>query len=398
MQLWLEQLPSDTTVDLQGACYQIDGGLKLRFVQGITIENGTFQDLNSKPGKYKGHGTPRGQPLFDVLGGSDVSFENLSISGVNRGGYHARLAFQAAIELDGTIGATLSGLTISKTFGDGINLEPLRGSPDHKSGQIVNPVENISISDVVIRGAGRQGITLASVNGVTITDVTMTDVAMDAFDFEADQNNEGAKNVVINGCSFSQLLNVSMQGSQTGPITVENCVMPEADSGWAVRIANTTGHPDAGPIVFDDDVFNCGASVYVACFDLDGATDLTVENSKTTIGYLHDEIHEHAYRATNNTVASFVDDTVSGYGVLGRGQPNVAGLHRGWELVADAPGGHHHHAQPEYRRGRLRIGEHRHLRGHRGRREVPGPHGNGDGGRPGHRDADLHRHPRARPA
>jgi hypothetical protein len=122
MQQWLQQLPSDTTVDLQGGCYQIDNGLKLRFVNGLTIENGTFQDLNSKPGVNKGHGTPHGQPTFDVLGGSDVNFENLTIIGANRGGYHPRLAFQAAIELDGTIGATLSGLTISKTFGDGINL------------------------------------------------------------------------------------------------------------------------------------------------------------------------------------------------------------------------------------------------------------------------------------
>jgi Big-like domain-containing protein len=317
MQAWLAQLPAGITVDLAGGCYQIDHGLIFKFVNGITIEDGTFQDLNNTPGQNKGHGTPRGVPVLDFLGGSDVAVTNVTFVGVDHGGYHAHLAFQSAVELQGTIGASLSAVAISKTFGDGIDLEPLRGGSDHRSGGIVNPSENISIFDVVIRGSGRQGITLASVNGATITDVTMSNVAMDAFDFEADQVGEGARNVVINGCSFSQLLNISMQGPQTGPITVENCVMPEADQGWAVNIKNTTGRADAGPIVFDNDVFNCGASVYVACFDLNGATDLTVENSVATIGYLRDRIHEHAYRAVDNTRASFVNDNVSGYGILG---------------------------------------------------------------------------------
>jgi len=339
LQAWLQQLPSGSTVDLMGACYQVDHGITLRFMQGLTIENGTFQDLNATPEVNKGHGTPRGQPVFDVLGGSGVSFENLIFIGVNPGGYHPRLAFQAAIELDGTIGASMSGLTISKTFGDGINLEPLRGGFDHKSGQIINPAENISITNVVIRGAGRQGITLASVNGVTISNVTMTNIADDAFDFEADQNNEGAKNVVINGCSFSQLFNISMQGAQTGPIMVENCVMPEADSGWALNINNTSGGADAGPVTFNHDVFNCGASVYVACFDLVGATNLVIENSRATIGYPRDQIHEHAYRAINNSNVSFIGDTVSGYGTLGSTSTNsfvsfVGGL---WSPMHSGP-------------------------------------------------------------
>jgi hypothetical protein len=317
MQAWLGQLPPGSTVDLGGGCYQIDRGIRLSFPQGLTIENGTLQDLNATRPVNKGHGTPRGQPVFDVLGGYDVSFENLTFVGVDRHGYDAHLAFQAAIELEGTIGASMSGLTISHVFGDGINLEPLRGGFDHRSGHIINPTESVIISDVTIRGAGRQGITLASVNGVTISGVTMSNIAMDAFDFEADQNNEGAKNVVINGCSFSQLLNIAMQGPETGPITIENCTMPEADSGWAVNVKNTKGKADSGPIVFDHDVFNCGASLYVACFELNGATNLMVENSTATIGYPHDQIHEDAYYAINNTVASFVNDTVTGYGTLG---------------------------------------------------------------------------------
>jgi hypothetical protein len=314
LQAWLKQLPSNTTVDLKGACYQVDAGITITLQQGLIIENGTFRDFNVSPGNTHGHGTARGHPVFNVIGGSNIGFENLRFVGVNRGGYHPQLAFQAAIEIQGTIGVTLSQLRIRRVFGDGINLEPLRGSADHKSGQILNPTENVTISNVSIGVAGRQGITLASVNGVNVTNVTMTGIAMDAYDFEADQNNEGAKNVVINGCSYSKLLNISMQGPETGPITIENCIMPLAGSGWAVNIDNKNGKPDAGPIVFDHDIFNCGASVYVACFEFKGASNVTVENSSTTIGFPGDQTKEHAYSALGNTHVLFNNDEVSGYG------------------------------------------------------------------------------------
>jgi hypothetical protein len=94
MQAWLAQLPAGTTVDLAGGCYQIDHGLFFKFVNGITIEDGTFQDLNNTPGRNKGHGTPRGVPVLDFLGGSDITVTNVTFVGVNHGGYHAHLAFQ----------------------------------------------------------------------------------------------------------------------------------------------------------------------------------------------------------------------------------------------------------------------------------------------------------------
>jgi len=337
LQAWLAQLPANSTVDLGGACYQVDSGITLDFPKGLTIEDGSFKDDNNS-GQSTGHGSARGVPVFAVVGGTNVTFENLTFTGVDRAGYWAKEAFQAAIELQGTIGASLSWLTISKLYGDGINLEPLRGGSDHESGGIVNPAENIDISNVTIRGTGRQGITLASVKGATITDVTIANVGMDAFDFESDQSGEGAENVVINGCSFSRALNIFMDGPDTGPITVENCVMSEADTGDAVSVKNLGGHADAGPLLFDDDAFKCGASAYVACFDLNGATDMTVENSTIRVGYPHDTIRELAYTATDHSGVTFTDDTVSGYGRAGHSAKSSVSVSGGtWSPVVPGP-------------------------------------------------------------
>jgi len=315
MQAWLQSLPPQSTADLGNRCYQVDYGIRLMFPQGLVIDGGIFNDPTTTSGPNRGHGTPHGLPVFAVVGGSNVTFENQTFIGADAHGYNPKVAFQHAIQLQGTIGATISNIKIRKLFGDGIDLEPLRGGSDHKSGGIINPAENISISDVSILGTGRNGITMASVNGVTVTNVSMTNIGRDAFDLEADASNEGAKNVLINGCTYNQLFNIKSSGPRTGPITVENCMMQRHSSGgWALNIYNPSGLPDAGPIAFNNDLFLCGASVYVACFNLVGATALTVENSTARLGFPGDAIHEPPYSAKAHTNVSFTDDTVSGYG------------------------------------------------------------------------------------
>jgi len=93
--------------------------------------------------------------------------------------------------------------------------------------------------------------------------------------------------------------------------------MPKTRSGDAVIVRNTSGKPFAGPIVLDDDVLRCGASDYVSCFQLRGASDLTVKNSNVTIGFPSDTIHESAYTANHGSHVTFADDVVRGFGRTG---------------------------------------------------------------------------------
>jgi hypothetical protein len=98
---------------------------------------------------------------------------------------------------------------------------------------------------------------------------------------------------------------------------MENCTMPKTRGGDAVIVRNTSGKPFAGPVVLSDDVLRCGASDYVSCFELGGASDLTVKNSTVTIGFRSDTIHESAYTARDGSHVTFADDVVSGFGRVG---------------------------------------------------------------------------------
>jgi hypothetical protein len=315
---WLNSLPAGSRwAPAPSACFLINHGEQIQFPADLTIDGGTFEDLNTTSPTQNGAGTQAGHPAFEIEGGADVKLENMTIVGAHNGwSYRPSLAFQAGIQLDGTEGAAIDNVSVTKTFGDGLNLEPLRGGSDYRSGGIVNPVENLSVDTLTIRQTGRQGITPASVNGATFTNVHISGVAFDAFDFEADQRTEGAKNVTINGCTFSGI-NISMQGPATGPITVTDCTMPKTNRGDAIRIENTGGKPFSGPVVFTNDVLRCAASVYVSCIELGGASNVAVQNSTVTIGFHRDAIHEAAYTANHGSHVVFTDDVVNGFGHVG---------------------------------------------------------------------------------
>lgn len=127
---WLNSLPPGSTwTPPSGACYLVDGGVHVSFPAALTIDGGTFEELNNKSPAPTGPGTQRGHPAFKILGGTDVTLENMRIVGAHHGSsYRAALAFEAGIELDGTTHATITDVAIDHTFGDGINLEPLRGA------------------------------------------------------------------------------------------------------------------------------------------------------------------------------------------------------------------------------------------------------------------------------
>ncbi len=164
--------------------------------------------------------------------------------------------------MEGTEGASIDGVTITSPFGDGITLSPLRGGSDHHSNQILAPPTNVVVQDVSITGAGRQAIAIASVSGARITDLVVVNPARDTFDLEADQRDEGADDVTIDGCTASGgALFFANAGSGTGTfthdITVAHCAMAEPTAGDPVLvhdIARSTTHP-RGPFDFVADEF-----------------------------------------------------------------------------------------------------------------------------------------------
>ena len=328
---WFNSLPPDTTVDVpSGACYQVDEGIALNFPSGLTVDGGTFENTATSPPPSGKHGINRGYPAFNVLGGSGVTFENMTIEGADpTGTYTATMAFAGGIELQGTGSATISQVTVDGVFGDGVTLAPLRGGKDHESGKIVSPVDNVTISTLTVDGAGRMGITFGSVNGAQVSNVSASNVGLDTFDVEADQGNEGAVNVTIDGCTSSSEANSNFARSffandgvgsakDTGDITVENCSMTEPQGTAAIQ-AERPGESTTprGPILFDDDELSCEQSFspsVAACLVVQGS-DVTIENSSVT--FPSPSSADEVYDATVSSSLTLPDDDVSGFSSVG---------------------------------------------------------------------------------
>jgi hypothetical protein len=260
-------------------------------------------------------------PALWFQGGSNVTVENVTVNGSSPGGYVTAGAFGAGIRSDGVIGFRVTDVNVNNVWGDGLELGPLRAANDLSS-TILNPSENVFVYGLTVNGAGRQGVSLISVTGASLSDIVLKHVGLDFFDVEADQWNEGALNVTINDCEtggVGQLFFANggaSQGSQyTGNITVENCTMDAATAGDAILVQppSETPHP-RGPIVFDHDTLLCGSSVYVSCVQSTDA-DIVVQNSNLVMP--QGTIHEPVYTADTDSGISFTTDDVSGYGSQG---------------------------------------------------------------------------------
>jgi hypothetical protein len=325
---WLKSLPAgQTVVAPANACYLVNEGLKLDDPKSLTIYGATFMDKEIAPGR-RAHS--KGSPVISVVGGSGLTLEALHIVGANAGGYHPSLAFEGGIELEGTAGATIRGVTISNTYGDGITLAPLRGGADHASGTILAPASSVVIRDVTISEIGRQGITFASISGAQVSDVIVNHPGINTFDFEADQSNEGARDVTINGCessggTFFFANGGASDGQHTGNITVDHCTMEAEEGGSAILVARAA-HNKAprGPFMFNDDSLHCGASDYVSCVQVTGG-DVTVSSSTLEFP-TSGTVHEPVYHAAAGSQVTFDGDVVTGYGRPGTKSGNRAAV------------------------------------------------------------------------
>jgi hypothetical protein len=216
----------------------------------------------------------------------------------------------------------VANVSVSHVFGDGVELGPLRAEND-LSGTILNPTENAAVSNVSVDRAGRQGVTLSSVNGATLTSIALTNIGINAFDLEADQWNEGAKNVTINGCTVGGDLGglffanggVSAGGWFTGGITVEGCTMTRPQAGDVILVQDPSiKDPPRGPFTFSNNTLLCGSSVYVACVQsVNGNVSVRGSSLQMPAG----TIHEPVYHASIGSSLVFQQDTVSLFGSLG---------------------------------------------------------------------------------
>ncbi len=134
---WLRSLPAGTTVVAPAnACYLVNEGIELSHPKDLTIYGATFMDKTAAPGPRR---LSKGAPVFTVIGGSGVTSRQCTSSVRIPAATIPPWPLAGESNSKGTAGATIRGVTIANTFGDGITLAPLRGGSDHSSGTIVAP-------------------------------------------------------------------------------------------------------------------------------------------------------------------------------------------------------------------------------------------------------------------
>jgi Right handed beta helix region len=304
-----------------GACYLVNEGIRLKDRQGLTVSGGEYKTaaLPQDQGARN-----RGHAVFWLVGGSHVTFESMQLLGANHGGYHQRLALEAGVRSDGVDGLAVSNTTISGVYGDGIELNVLRGAQDD-SRKIIRPSENVTVTHVTIGDAGRAGISVPGASNVSISDVNLSHIGINDFDVEADQGNEGAKNVTIDGCTANGAGGAFFAGGGAGyglftsDVNVENCTMSKMQGGFAIYVDTVRKSlSPKGPINFANDHLICSRSSDIACVSVTGGNVAISESSLTVPPLPPGDGSGRIYTARHHSTIVFNDVTAKGYGRVGK--------------------------------------------------------------------------------
>ena len=203
----ISALPSGGTFTGSG-CYLVPNGLKL--TKPVTIDGGAYVDLTTTPGK---NGMP---PIIRVVETNHVTLENLSATGANTTEkYLPKLVGQAGIETLSSSYVTISNVTTSSTFGDGLEL--WAGLPQDKT-----PSNHVTVSNLTIIKAGRQGITTGDLSDSSFANVTVRSAVYSGVDGESDTKNVGIGNVTFDHLTAT---GVNLVEYLTGPVAFTNSTL-----------------------------------------------------------------------------------------------------------------------------------------------------------------------------
>jgi len=178
---WLSSRPANTVVTLpSAACYRIDRSLIIHNTSGLTINGNGSLISQSKAG---GQGTDV-QGIVYLRQNANLTLNGLKVAGAfngNNGGVSYEGNYGLFMEANHTV--TVTGMKMSNIQGDFIILDPPQNN-DTPGDNSLNTAVNIQSS--TFTNAGYHGLTVESVNGLTVNNSTFTNMGVDAIDMEYD--------------------------------------------------------------------------------------------------------------------------------------------------------------------------------------------------------------------
>jgi parallel beta-helix repeat protein len=303
-----------------GACYEVNGSsgghaLTINDLNNVLVNgNGaTFDDPMSN--------WPTNSSIWEAEGGSNITFENMTIDGSNpyggclqgdvtspcsaeQGCYTSEEEYQFGIDYEATQGGTVNNVTVNDVGGDDISLEDLNGN--------VNSLPNtgITIENSTFNNNGRMGIGVVDANGVTINNNTFTGVCWEAVDMESDVAAEYSANVTItnNTVTSSDFGLLSDGGSasaaHSGPVIVTGNISDlPSTSESNISIQSIVGQVTSSFTINDNTLSSNGAQGIYIGYQSNGVVNgntVTIYYSEPTT-YVVDLSQVSNAKVTNNT-------------------------------------------------------------------------------------------------
>ena len=193
---------------LQGSVWRTRGlvltrdNFRLEFAPGVVLE-----DVPGALGTF--------EPLLNIRGASGVTVEgNGATLRIDKSLYPQNSQFRHCILSRGSVGCTIRNLTLTGAAGDGIEVSAdfvvdtgdVDGDGDGTDVEPVAPTQNLTLSGLICDANNRQGMSVISVVGLTVTNCVFENTQgtepESGVDFEPFRRYQPMQNVVLTGCTF----------------------------------------------------------------------------------------------------------------------------------------------------------------------------------------------------
>lgn len=220
-------MPPGSTWNGGGLCYFVPNGIQI--TKPTTVTDATFVDPSAaRPS------VGRFRSVIQVRRTSNVTLSNLTVVGGESGHrFQGDLVGQAGIRVLNSSSVTISHVSISHVFGDG--LEFWGDFPRYPT-----PNRYIRVEWVTIGSVGRNGISPSNIADSTFRHVTIGPTGQASIDFESDLKGIGAGHLLFSDCHWSGFI---VGETLTGPITL-------ADSSLTNQILARFKQPQPYAITF----------------------------------------------------------------------------------------------------------------------------------------------------
>jgi hypothetical protein len=181
-------VPNGATVEFgQDACYRLDNEGVLANRTGIVLEGNESVFQRFTPSTWAGDGG------WQFSGDTNIAVRDMTFVGLNSGpnaGANELISYpEWGFGFFQDNGVAVANLASFATYGDGLEV-----GGEHASATLVT---NFSAQDITVSGAGRHGVTVATVNGARFVGVHILSAHHGGFDLEVNASDGYIRNVQI---------------------------------------------------------------------------------------------------------------------------------------------------------------------------------------------------------